>query len=77
MKKGWAASSSVILLAEGLPGGVGLFDGLVVFRGVIAGENLTTQSFFEIGGDAEALRPSGSADMELYAAVGLDGTSIS
>jgi hypothetical protein len=63
----------VLLLAKGLTGGIGLFDGLVVFRGVIAGENLATQSFFEIGGEAEALCAGGSADMELHAAVGLDG----
>ena len=56
----------MFLLAEGLPGGVGLFDGLVVFRGVIAGEDLAAESFFEIGGEAEALRAGGSADMELH-----------
>jgi hypothetical protein len=69
MKKG----RQVFLLAEGLPSGVRLFDGLIVFRGVIAGENLTTKSFFETGSEAEALRAGGSADMELHAAVGLDG----
>jgi hypothetical protein len=67
------ASGRLFLLAEGLPGGVGLFDRLVVFRGVIAGQNLTAQSFFEIGGEAETLRASGSADVKLHAAVGLDG----
>ena len=60
-------------MPEGLPRGVGFFDRLVEFRGVIAGENLTAQSFFKIGGEAEALRAGGSADMELHTAVGLDG----
>jgi hypothetical protein len=50
-----------------------MFDGLIVFRGVITGENLAAQGFFEIGGEAEALGAGGSADMELHAAVGLDG----
>ena len=50
-----------------------MFDGLVVFRGVIAGEDLAAQSFFEIGGEAEALGAGRATDMELDAAVGLDG----
>jgi hypothetical protein len=67
------AGNRVFLVAEGLPVGVGLLDRLVVFRGMIARENLAAESFFKIGGEAEALRASGSADMEFDAAVGLDG----